>query len=502
MGIRIFLKTIILLIASISNLVHAGTDCSESNSGKYLFKCTNASSCSEITEVGYYLNQKESNEPSNELFKCKSEGNCSLITESPVESNETTFYLDGASSTTDKKYNKLIKCKGKNVQLQSRGASSNGGSNNNEFNCEKIDNSASNTSIDHYISMEDDKDNLITCTVQGCYLEDNISGYFINTNSGGSEGRIIVCEKDEGYCDIAEDDNICYGAGDVIVKTEKDGSKKAYLCTSDSEDEKDIIEIQSNTENIKYISITMNNPDDDEDDEDNFLGVSDGSKICIKIGEGSVIPVDDKYCPKECDVTTGTNCVENSYYLVHKKTLNIITNGYGFLYFCKTEKDCTQITETGYYIIDKDTVYFCSNTSCRKDNTVDECDNNGLGRIVYKDNKLSICLNGVTAVDIVKSNNGNYMVTGSGTDSNSDNGSGNSEEDILFASKGKFAIITIKDQIITLNSKYNNNMKYVYVNSSGNQKVMEKGNTCPKNGSLISDVLEFECNRGICTEVN
>ncbi|KAG4102880.1 hypothetical protein H8356DRAFT_1271582 [Neocallimastix lanati (nom. inval.)] len=473
-----------------------GTDCSESNYGKYLFNCITSSSCSEIIEAGYYLNQNESNDPSNELFKCEGEGKCSLITEFPEDLNgSATFYLDGASVTSDKKYNKLIRCEGKNVPHQSRSTSNNGGGSNTEFECEKMDNNASNT-IDHYISMEEDK--VITCTKQGCYVEENISGYFINTNSGDSEGRIIVCEKDIEFCDIAEDDNICYGAGDVIVKTEKDGSKKAYLCTSDSEDEKDIIEIQSNSEKIKYISITVNNPVDDEDDEDNFLGLSDGSKVCIKIGEGSVVPVDDKYCPKECDINTGTNCVENSYYLVHEKTLNNITTGSGLLYYCKTEKECIQITETGYYIVDKDTIYFCSNTTCRKDDTVGVCDSNAIGRIVYKDNKLSICLDGKISVDILKSNNGNYMVTGSGRKSNSDNGSSNSEEDILFASNGEYAIISIKDQIITLNSKYNNNMKYVYVNSSsGNQKVMEKSDTCPMNNNKITDVLEFECNKGI-----
>jgi len=477
-----------------------GTDCSEDNSGKYLFKCSSSNSCSEITEAGYYLNQNKSNDSSNELFKCKSEGNCSLITEFPIDSNETTFYLDGASKNTENKYNELIKCEGNNVNHQSR--RSNGDSSNAEFNCEKINNRASNNSVDHYISMEEEKDSIITCTEQGCYVEENISGYFINTNSGNSEGKIIVCEKENEYCDIVEDDNICFGAGDVIVKKEKDGSKKGYICTSDSEDEKDIIEIQSNTENIKYISITVNNPADNEDDEDNFLGLSDGSKVCIKIGEGSVIPVDDKYCPKECDINTGTNCVENSYYLVHEKTLNNIATGSGLLYYCKTEKECIQITETGYYIVDKDTIYFCSNTTCRKDDTVGVCDSNAIGRIVYKDNKLSICLDGKISVDILKSNNGNYMVTGSGRKGNSDNGSSNSEEDTLFTSKGKFAIISIKDQVITLNSKYNNNVKYVYVNnsSSGNLKVIEKGDTCPMEDNKITNVLEFECNNGVCTK--
>ncbi|KAG4097203.1 hypothetical protein H8356DRAFT_1395018 [Neocallimastix lanati (nom. inval.)] len=206
----------------------------------------------EITEPGYYLNQNELNESSNELFKCINEGNCSLITDSPVDLNEYNFYIDGASKNAGNKYNKLIKCEENNVIHQSRG--SNGDGNNAEFICKIIDNSASNT-VDHYISMEEEKDSVITCTIQGCYIEENISGYFINTNSGNSEGKIIVCEKENEYCDIVEDDNIRFGAGDIIVKTEKDESKKAYLYTSDSEDEKDIIEIKSNAENSSIFQL-------------------------------------------------------------------------------------------------------------------------------------------------------------------------------------------------------------------------------------------------------
>lgn len=204
-----------------------------------------------------------------------------------------------------------------------------------------------------------------------------------------------------------------------------------------------------------------------------------------------------------CTVSNGSNCNSNSYYLVDSEDNNKIINNnnkYGYLFYCSNENmACTRISDVGYYVVDSSIIYDClsSNTGilCKLDNYYEECNNDSIGKIIYKDKKLSICINNEIIVDITTTSKSDYVVS-------KGNGnifiSSNDEED--------YAIISINEQVVTLNTKYSNGLKYVYVNkgSNGNYKVMKNTDTCPKNNSNIieNDILELECTNGKCKEVD
>jgi len=317
----------------------------------------------------------------------------------------------------------------------------------------------------------------------------NVIGYFINSDP--QDEKVISCstEVNGDYdCDIIfdEDNTECEEAGDVIIQGEG-VDRKAYLCTSDSTTLTDHIEIQANTVvETKYVTLEL-------DADPLFPGESESGSICVKVsGEGSVTKVNQSLCRgesvKECEVATGANCVVGNYYLVDTETNTLLSGSgvEGSLYHCEEEKKaCTQIIKTGYYVVDEETLYSCQDSTCQMAEYVDSCTDETTGRVRFHEDKFYICLVDTVGVELTVANNGDYIVQAS---------TGN-----IFASTN-YALINIKEHVVTLNNDYKNDLKYVYVNKStaGNYKVMKKGDTCPKTANELADIMEFKCSNSQC----
>jgi len=516
---------------------------------KELYTCTGASgSCSSVD-----LSSVTGNVKANYIDNTKALITCTS-TDCTLNTPSDGIYLDASSATPAGKYTKLIICKegkcssedayGPNILLDyssknskgnydqliqcvegggsgdsgsgsgSSSSSSNGsnsgsrnGNNNGSLSgsqssigsgvdtCKVMSHGATAQKVTHYITdIEDitDKigDRLITCTFgEGCFIEDTtVEGYFINSDP--DDDMIIRCEIDEEEvydCYLVDSNlvNECENVGDIMV-TNESGNSKAFFCIT--EEEKDSKEIHLNTEiDDEYIFITV--------DDKIFPGVTTGGKICVKIsGEGSVVKTSNNYCTgeviKECEVSNGSNCIVDSYYLINPTKNTIINKGTGELFYCAVENEaCTKIVNTGIYIEDKDNIYSCQQDTCSKSGYETACSDSTTGRIIYDDKNASlfICVSNGVAIELSLNNNGNYVVAGS---------AGN-----IFTTSG-YAIIKIDGQVITLDPKYKNNSKYIYVNTSdnGKYKIMDSKDSCPKKENAIdsTNVLELKCNNGIC----
>jgi len=205
-----------------------------------------------------------------------------------------------------------------------------------------------------------------------------------------------------------------------------------------------------------------------------------------------------------CNVLDGTNCDEKNYYLVDKSTYEIIDAGSGALYYCTTENEaCTEIHDIGYFIVNRKLGYSCEKAgdllSCTKLTTTGEGDSEAFkstcgspGDIIYTaaSNKIFLCFSDNTSpitVELNSANSGDYALPKGDT---SVFGLGNDE----------YAIITIKDKNVTLNSSYNKELKYVYANKKASYKVIGKDDTCPKvTGGTAFDtenILEMRVKEG------
>eukprot|EP00833_Pecoramyces_ruminatium_P013887 jgi/Orpsp1_1/1187919/evm.model.d7180000061158.1 len=178
--------------------------------------------------------------------------------------------------------------------------------------------------------------------------------------------------------------------------------------------------------------------------------------------------------------------------------------GIGSLYYCATEgQNCNEILDLGYYIIDETLGYVCQSiseeVSCRNIEIGTTCESaNDVGKIIYASNKISLCLNYVAgaanqlSIELNATNSGNYILP-----KNNDN--------IFGLSSDQYALINVNDKVITLNKKYDNKLKFVYANTDSN-KIIEKGDTCPKTKDATpkwndEKILEMNCVEGKCTLV-
>eukprot|EP00833_Pecoramyces_ruminatium_P006858 jgi/Orpsp1_1/1180890/evm.model.c7180000075024.2 len=154
----------------------------------------------------------------------------------------------------------------------------------------------------------------------------------------------------------------------------------------------------------------------------------------------------------ECDVLTGKNCVEKNYYLVDKIDFTVVKEGStGSLYYCETEDEaCSMIYDIGLFIIDQNKGYACKilggELTCEVINiTENTCASaSDVGKVFYDSNKISICLNYDTkayAVELNSTNSGNYILEK------------DAENVFGLQSGSNYALINIKDKIITLNTK-------------------------------------------------
>ncbi|KAL6632824.1 hypothetical protein U3516DRAFT_531112, partial [Neocallimastix sp. 'constans'] len=152
------------------------------------------------------------------------------------------------------------------------------------------------------------------------------------------------------------------------------------------------------------------------------------------------------------------------------------------------------------YIINENNIYTCKQSSnniiCKK-YTITEtaCTSNNIGKLFIKNEKISICLNYSDkeySVELGDANKGNYVLYKSST-----------TNEIFGTTDDKpYAIVTINENSVLLNTKYSNGLKYVYINKEGSTpssmyRIMNKGDNCPKNLEII---LELECENGKCSE--
>lgn len=160
------------------------------------------------------------------LIRCTSE---SCSSETVDIYNTSTYFLNFDSKNTKFKYDELIKCfrevtnKSSSEQCDQQEDGSHCGEQNygKETYCTLINNDVTGDNVKHFLSDfegEQYDDRLVTCTSEGCYLEDeNIVGYFVNSDQ--IDGKIIMCvDKD---CDILGNGlvfRVCDDAGDIIIK--------------------------------------------------------------------------------------------------------------------------------------------------------------------------------------------------------------------------------------------------------------------------------------------
>jgi hypothetical protein len=209
----------------------------------------------------------------------------------------------------------------------------------------------------------------------------------------------------------------------------------------------------------------------------------------------------------ECEVlNNGNNCKEKTYYLIDKSdNYHVLEDGIGSLYYCTTEgQNCSEIREVGYYVIDESLGYYVCQAlsdeiSCHKASFGSTCESlNDVGKIIYASNKISLCLNyneGATiqpSIELNASNSGNYVLP-------------RGNDNVFGLEENQYAIINVKDRIISLNNNYQNKLKYVYANTESNYKIIEKGDTCPKTKTAnptwnLEKIMEMTCDQGKCTD--
>lgn len=135
-------------------------------------------------------------------------------------------------------------------------------------------------------------------------------------------------------------------------------------------------------------------------------------------------------------------------------------DGIGSLYYCTTEgQNCSEIREVGYYVIDESLGYYVCQAlsdeiSCHKASFGSTCESlNDVGKIIYASNKISLCLNyneGATiqpSIELNASNSGNYVLP-------------RGNDNVFGLEENQYAIINVKDRIISLNNNCKLSFKF------------------------------------------
>jgi len=172
----------------------------------------------------------------------------------------------------------------------------------------------------------------------------------------------------------------------------------------------------------------------------------------------------------------------------------------GYLFYCNSDNsDCSLVKNIGYYINDRNNIYSCSaydsEVKCIKSEAESSCNTNTIGKIIFEENKnrrddqekFSICLNYEDSKDYkvpLTQEAGNYVVF-------------YKEDNILGLSSNEYGIVEVKQNSVEFNN-YESSMKYTYANKQSNYKVLNKGDNCPTD--LNNNLLEYKCNKGICTQ--
>jgi len=208
-----------------------------------------------------------------------------------------------------------------------------------------------------------------------------------------------------------------------------------------------------------------------------------------------------------CDVETGNNCSHNTYYLINEN--GDISDEEGIVHHCIEDESgvsCTKQNDIGYYVINKDTIYTCKKNKeviiCTIGNINNNvCNEENIGKLFLSGNKIFICLNYKSkaySIELSKNSAGEYIVYKSTT----------SNELFGTNDENPYALISINENFVLLNTEYARNMKYIYINKDESNessifKIMKKGESCPKlseNSQVINEnnILELQCNEGKC----
>jgi len=466
----------IYINASVSTLTNALISCADESG----MKCELISA----QDGDYYLNALTG---SKFLIECSTSGGCKKVT-SPDTTNTYLDYETLVEDSNPKEYTSLITCSNADTCSSTVVGSGDAG---------------------YHISAESTS-KIISCTESECILETSKVGYY--TNADGDlikcSGNPISCEdytKNSNECNtniisqIDTNDKLCLDStGDTYIVFDTDGTPDYALINYDTNS------IFTDVPSDKYglikattysLSIDTSVPSICVDE--NFAvttknGVCNESTIEYSCFSGICIEKTEDGTPysAKCDITNGTNCKDDSYLL---DDVNHI------LYYCEKQNNpCQPVSDVGYFIVDASTAYYCTIDSTLECHAVNEitksskCTDELIGELVSIGDQLSFCLTRSTAVSLTNANKGIYVVAGKSGD--------------IFgidSSSLDYGIVNVDENLITLNTKYTNNMKYVYVDKTdtGKYKVLERTSTCPTTKDSES-ILELECQNGLCDDVD
>lgn len=208
--------------------------------------------------------------------------------------------------------------------------------------------------------------------------------------------------------------------------------------------------------------------------------------------------------------------IQNTYNLVNKSNYSIIKDEddlkEGTLFYCTGDSvQCSEVIDVGYYIVDSSTVYTCQDIGdglkCTKggiDENITGCDLSHVGELFLDNNVISLCLSymgsPVKAISIAlnNSNSGTYLLEKNADPAKNVFG--------ITGGSDKYAIVKVKDKIVTLFSTYDNQLKYVYGNMVSGKVMKREEKTCPtKTGANAGEldtnnILELFCTGGKCKD--
>lgn len=230
------------------------------------------STCSVLdAHNGYYHPNGE--EATDQLIKCDASG-CTK------ETIATEGYYINASSL-DK--SKIILC-----------AEDSG------IKCNSIDHKATTDSPFHIIDDETSSKRVITCLAsEGCYMEEKVKGYFLNSDTTSGAKKLITCDGSD--CTTTAADPTDY-AGVGTLKVTNTG---VTMCIAVGCSGKGEMKIEASSAAPVYKTITLAADDD-------FPGNSGGdTTISVRIGnDGSVLLLEDTGLTETC--ATDIYCLDSS----------------------------------------------------------------------------------------------------------------------------------------------------------------------------------------------
>jgi hypothetical protein len=326
---------------------------------------------------------------------------------------------------------------------------------------------------------------LIKCTgtnvAENCGKGTLGKGYYIN--SDGTDGMSVL-SCDGLTCKLLADsqNTLCTGRiGGVKVS----GGKK-YLCqnSTDEDDATNQVEIKPGaTKATVTFGVTRGV----------FPGYNSANTISVVVDTDGSALLEEKEgsFAIECNVKTGIICKDGSYVLDDTT-----------LYFCETQGiPCEPVTEVGYYIQDTSTIYYCKVVSgqlkCDMEEDIsseESCDLSLVGKIATIDSQLSICLTSDLAIPLIGASKGTYVVA--------------YKSGGIFGLRGHsyqedYAIISVTENAIRLDTTYANNVKYIYADKSatGKYKILTRKDTCPTTKDA-QNMMELSCLNGLCVDLD